>query len=115
MAHDHHYVSGKSSFLRRHLLPEIFNATTAASFFPCLKRGEKVEEIGQAIIKSLKEIQLAHQSGDLNSTHLDACYHSLRKDYDPEFGGFGNKPKFPTSHTLSFLLRYFKRTEKHMP
>ena len=74
------------------------------------KRREKVEEIGQAIIKSLKEIQLVHQSGDLNSTHLDACYHSLRKDYDPEFGGFGNKPKFPTSHTLSFLLRYFKRT-----
>jgi uncharacterized protein YyaL (SSP411 family) len=71
---------------------------------------EKVEEIGQAIIKSLKEMQLVHQSGDLNSTHLDACYHSLRKDYDPEFGGFGNKPKFPTSHTLSFLLRYFKRT-----
>jgi uncharacterized protein YyaL (SSP411 family) len=71
---------------------------------------EKVEEIGKAIIKSLEEIQSVHKGGDLNSTHLDACYHYLQKDYDQEFGGFGNKPKFPTSHTLSFLLRYFKRT-----
>lgn len=71
---------------------------------------EKVEEIGQAIIESLEEIQNIQNGGDLNSTHLDACYRSFKKDYDQEFGGFGNKPKFPTSHTLSFLLRYFKRT-----
>lgn len=71
---------------------------------------EKVEEIGQAIIKSLEEIQNIQNGGDLNSTHLDACYRSFKKDYDQEFGGFGNKPKFPTSHTLSFLLRHFKRT-----
>ena len=71
---------------------------------------EKVEEIGQAIIKSLEEIQNIQNGGDLNSTHLDACYRSFKKDYDREFGGFGNKPKFPTSHTLSFLLRHFKRT-----
>jgi len=28
----------------------------------------------------------------------------------PVMGGFGHSPKFPTSHNLSFLLRYWKRT-----
>jgi uncharacterized protein YyaL (SSP411 family) len=29
--------------------------------------------------------------------------------YDPDNGGFGSAPKFPTSHNLLFLLRYWKR------
>jgi uncharacterized protein YyaL (SSP411 family) len=30
--------------------------------------------------------------------------------FDPEFGGFGSRPKFPSPHNLSFLLRYFNNT-----
>ena len=30
--------------------------------------------------------------------------------FDPEHGGFGSSPKFPTSHNLSFLLRYYQKT-----
>ena len=70
----------------------------------------KAEEVGQAIIKSLAEMQEGHAGGDLNSSHLEACYQSLRKDYDTRFGGYGTQPKFPTCHTLSFLLRYHQRT-----
>ena len=42
---------------------------------------------------------------------MDACFHALRENFDPEHGGFGKRPKFPTAHNLSFLLRYHKRTE----
>lgn len=28
--------------------------------------------------------------------------------YDPQFGGFGSAPKFPTPHNLLFLLSYYK-------
>lgn len=30
--------------------------------------------------------------------------------FDPEFGGFGERPKFPSPHNLSFLLRDFQIT-----
>jgi uncharacterized protein YyaL (SSP411 family) len=71
----------------------------------------KVTEIGKAIMKSLKEMQANRSGGDLNASHLDACFHALRENFDPKNGGFGNRPKFPTAHNLSFLLRYHKRTE----
>lgn len=32
------------------------------------------------------------------------------KLFDPQYGGFGDAPKFPTSHNLSYLLRYYTRT-----
>ena len=70
----------------------------------------KAKEVGQAIIKSLGELQNGHAGGDLNSSHLDACYKSLKENYDKKFGGFGKHPKFPTCHTLSFLLRYYQRS-----
>ena len=72
----------------------------------------KAEEVGQAIIKSLSELQIGHAGGDLNASHLVACYKSLKANYDQKFGGFGKHPKFPTCHTLSFLLRYHQRSGK---
>jgi len=72
---------------------------------------DKVTEIGKAIMKSLEEMQANRTGADLNASHLDACFHALRENFDPEHGGFGNRPKFPTAHNLSFLLRYYKRTE----
>ena len=73
---------------------------------------DKAEEVGQAIIKSLGELQSGHTVGDLNASYLDACYESLKNNYDNTFGGFGKHPKFPTCHTLSFLLRYHQRSGK---
>ena len=46
----------------------------------------------------------------LDSSVLDACFQSLQERFDPQFGGFGQAPKFPTPHNLLFLLRYWKRT-----
>ena len=71
---------------------------------------EKAKEVGNAIIKSLNELQANQAGDDLNSTHLDACYRSLVNNFDQTHGGFGRQPKFPTCHTLSFLLRYHLRT-----
>ena len=34
----------------------------------------------------------------------------LAELYDPEFGGFGEAPKFPTPHILTFLLRQYHQT-----
>ena len=71
---------------------------------------EKTDEIGRAIIENLNKTQASQSGGDLNATHLDRCYEVLSETYDPVHGGFGQEPKFPTPHTLSFLLRYYHRS-----
>jgi len=41
---------------------------------------------------------------------LDLAYHQLHRSFDAQQGGFGRAPKFPTPHTLLFLLRHHHRT-----
>ena len=72
---------------------------------------DEVKEVGDSIMKSLVELQHNHPGKDLNASNLDNCFFALKKNFDPDYGGFGDSPKFPTAHTLSFLLRYYKRTQ----
>lgn len=74
------------------------------------KERTKVKEVGEAIMGSLRELQSGQAGGDLNASHLDACFRSLRKSFDSIHGGFGQQPKFPTPHTLGLLLRYHHST-----
>ena len=74
------------------------------------KEREKAQEVGQAIMKSLRELQDGQVGGDLNATNLDACYQALLGSFDRKHGGFGQRPKFPTPHTVGFLLRYHRLT-----
>ena len=41
---------------------------------------------------------------------LKTAFEQLNGAFDDEHGGFGQAPKFPSPHTLSFLLRYWSRT-----
>jgi len=63
------------------------------------------EEITEAIKLSSKT-----NPGDQSGEEI---FHQAFKDFkkrnDPEYGGFGSAPKFPTPHNLTFLLRYWKR------
>ncbi|MCP4403966.1 MAG: thioredoxin domain-containing protein [bacterium] len=42
---------------------------------------------------------------------LQQAYEELAQRFDPEYGGFSEAPKFPSPHTLLFLLRYWKRSQ----
>ncbi|MEK7485182.1 MAG: thioredoxin domain-containing protein, partial [Planctomycetota bacterium] len=42
----------------------------------------------------------------MNTAILNEAYKQLTESFDSEFGGFYEAPKFPRTHTLSFLLRY---------
>jgi hypothetical protein len=48
--------------------------------------------------------------GALTPDMLDEAYGALLEQFDSEFGGFGQAPKFPQPMTLEFLLRYTVRT-----
>ncbi len=41
-----------------------------------------------------------------------SAFTDLRNYYDETHGGFGRGVKFPRAHTLSFLLRFWKRTQE---
>ena len=41
---------------------------------------------------------------------IDRAFRDFSGIYDRQFGGFGSPPKFPSTHNLSFLLRYWKKT-----
>ncbi|MDX1546406.1 MAG: thioredoxin domain-containing protein [Rhodothermales bacterium] len=45
---------------------------------------------------------------DHDAPHL--AFAQLQRRYDAQHGGFGGAPKFPSPHTLVFLLRYGHRT-----
>ena len=48
----------------------------------------------------------------LSEKTLDQAYGYFLSAFDPDEGGFGRAPKFPTPHNLMFLLRYYGRTGK---
>jgi len=46
----------------------------------------------------------------LDESVLEQAYKQLTARFDAAYGGFGTRPKFPTPHQLTFLLRHWKRT-----
>jgi hypothetical protein len=41
---------------------------------------------------------------------LQAAFEQLASRFDPQHGGFGGPPKFPSPHTLLYLLRWWRRS-----
>lgn len=72
----------------------------------------EILESGQSITQALQERSSVRRSEkiDLNVQLLRGGYQELAANYDSRFGGFGQAPKFPMGHSLSFLLRYWKRS-----
>jgi uncharacterized protein YyaL (SSP411 family) len=60
-----------------------------------------------AFLSSSKE---AADARELSTAVLQAAYQNYLDSYDAEKGGFGHAPKFPRPHSLTFLLRYWKRS-----
>ncbi|MCX6678436.1 MAG: thioredoxin domain-containing protein [Methanothrix sp.] len=72
------------------------------------------ELLGSAdkILDYLKQTQSqpSAQAADPDGAFLERGYAALASIFDPQNGGFGTAPKFPTPHNLFFLLRYWHRT-----
>jgi len=72
------------------------------------RRGEVLAS-AEKITSSLHEaVPAADDAPD--STVLQAAFQQLEARFDSRYGGFGSAPKFPTPHTLMFLLRYWRRS-----
>ncbi len=59
--------------------------------------------------KSLEDSEEMVPAG-MSEAILHRTYESLHASFDEVHGGFGKTPKFPSPHTLLFLMRYWKKT-----
>ena len=75
---------------------------------------EQREGLLQAADKIVDSLQQPEPtiSSQAGKGMLDEAYDDLLLQFDPEYGGFGTAPKFPTPHTLLFLMRFGNRTGK---
>lgn len=71
---------------------------------------ENADEISNA----LKNASSPTSEGEFDTTIFSMAYDEFLNIYDEQFGGFGQKPKFPTPHQLNFLLRHYKNTGKEV-
>ncbi len=71
---------------------------------------------GEAVVNSLrKQHDGTNRSAVLTLDQFNAAAATFRKNFDHQYGGFGAAPKFPSPHTLSFLLqRYYHSNDPEL-
>jgi uncharacterized protein YyaL (SSP411 family) len=63
----------------------------------------------EKVLTALGEVSSAPEHVKISTSILDLAYSQLSGQFDNEYGGFGQAPKFPAPHHLTFLLRYARR------
>lgn len=73
------------------------------------------EEIIQKANYIVKQVKNYYTTDDeckiIMPEMLDDGYRELKKNYEPEYGGFAYAPKFPAPHKLMFLIEYYRYTK----
>ena len=72
---------------------------------------ENVLKSAQQITDLLAAKDKPNPGNSPDKSLLDKTRNLLADVYDPEYGGFGQAPKFPTPHILTFLLRRYHHNE----
>jgi len=73
------------------------------------KQDRILHTVNQVAI-ALEHISHVSSTGFLDKAIFKTTYEELNRNFDENYGGFGNAPKFPTPHNLLFLLRYWKQS-----
>jgi len=71
---------------------------------------QKIENSAAGITGSLDRAFAFTAAEAPEADLLETAFSQIKKGFDPQFGGFGPAPKFPTPHRLLFLLRHHHRT-----
>ena len=73
-------------------------------------RREEIVRSSDSLLNVLQEQTKASGTGTFSAEILHQAFRQFLNYFDETYGGFGQSPKFPSSHNLSFLLCYWKRT-----
>jgi uncharacterized protein len=73
-------------------------------------RRDDVARQATVLVDALQQSAALPPSAEpLTESLLGEAVRGLRRQFDPEWGGFGGAPKFPPASTLEFLLRAYER------
>ncbi len=75
-------------------------------------RRDELVKSGGELLDHLQRLSTATHNAEpaaFSTDLLAAAFATLRRNFDPQHGGFGDAPKFPQPMTLEFLLRYAVR------
>ena len=72
---------------------------------------DELTQSATRLTQHLQKLSSHPSQGKLTMQSLDRSFQNLKSAFDTQAGGFGRAPKFPTPQNLSFLLRYWKRTQ----
>jgi hypothetical protein len=72
---------------------------------------EKVLDSADRITQHIARLGDSRPGSNLDRQILDQAQAYFVQAYDPDHGGFGQSPKFPSPHQLSFLLRRYHQTQ----
>ncbi|MBW3594525.1 MAG: thioredoxin domain-containing protein [Actinobacteria bacterium] len=93
----------------RHGLPS-FKKLLMAVAETWQQRRTEVETQGTRLAEALDPLSRLEPSNEVITDHLlVAAYETLKRSFDPLYGGFGSAPKFPQSMTLDLLMRIAER------
>ena len=89
----------------RHGLPS-FKRLLLAVADAWTNRRSEVESQGRQLVERMSALQsITVPEGTPTSSIVEAAETALAPNFDAEWGGFGNAPKFPQAMVLDFLLR----------
>lgn len=72
---------------------------------------ERVRKAVEKIKEGFSRSQLFDPAEITDRSPITNAVQSLKNSYEPEYGGFGSSPKFPSPHNLMFLMREYLRDE----
>jgi uncharacterized protein len=72
---------------------------------------KKVLDSAERITRHITRLDDSRPGSNPDRQTLDQARAFFVQAYDPEYGGFGKSPKFPSPHQLSFLLRRYHHTQ----
>jgi uncharacterized protein YyaL (SSP411 family) len=94
----------------RHGLPAFSQLLDAVSDAYRERRDDVARQAGTLVDALRQAAELSPSADPLTESLLADAARALRRQFDPEWGGFGGPPKFPPASTLEFLLRWHRRS-----
>ena len=76
-------------------------------------RRPEIEQQGHVVIAALDSLSTAGEGRADRGALLDRAVEYLARSADPQHGGFGGAPKFPSTVNLAFLLRRWAHDSSH--
>ena len=73
----------------------------------------KILDSADRITRHVAGLGAARPAKNIDRQTLAQAQEFFEQAYDSDYGGFGQAPKFPTPHQLSFLLRRYHHTQNH--